>query len=91
MNTYESKAIAKLNEGIFVTWLRGGVPSKYSTAAELYEKAAIEYRRDKDNDHAAICYEKSGECLKIINNRYNAATMYVEASKSYKKLNSTLR
>mmetsp|Transcript_32473 Transcript_32473/g.58974 ORF Transcript_32473/g.58974 Transcript_32473/m.58974 type:complete len:301 (-) Transcript_32473:622-1524(-) len=60
----------------------GGVfGNKFEEAAELFEKAANNYKLGKSFGDAADMYEKLGDVYIKLDSKYEAATAYVEAAK----------
>lgn len=59
--------------------------NKHEEAAELYEKAANNFKLSKCWNDACDCYEKLAECNLKLDSKHEAATALVEASKCANK------
>lgn len=64
-----------------------GSTSKYEDAAELFEKAANNYKLAKCGADCAEMYEKLAECHVKMDSKYEAASALVEAAKAGSKQN----
>uniref|UniRef100_A0A7S0VHJ8 Uncharacterized protein n=1 Tax=Polytomella parva TaxID=51329 RepID=A0A7S0VHJ8_9CHLO len=62
--------------------------NKFEEAAELFEKAANNYKLGKSFGDAADTYEKLGDIYMKLDSKYEAATAYVEAAKCAAKSNN---
>ena len=60
--------------------------NKHEEAAELFEKAANNFKLGKCWNDAVYCYEQLAECQMKADSKHDAATAYVEASKCAAKL-----
>lgn len=81
-----AKADKKANSsGGLGSWFGGGVTSKHEEAAELYTRAANQYRLAKRLREAGGAFEKAAACQLKTDEADDAANTYVEASKCYRK------
>lgn len=68
-------------------WFGGS--AKWEDAADLYTKAANQYKISKKWDKAGDAYCKSSECHLKLSSKHEAATSYISAATCYKKSNFT--
>ncbi|BFZ53205.1 hypothetical protein PYCC9005_000228 [Savitreella phatthalungensis] len=81
-----AKADKKANSsGGMSSWFSGGMTSKYEEAAEMYTRAANQYRLAKRMLEAGAAFEKAASMQLKTDEADDAANTYVEASKCYKK------
>ncbi|KMZ58533.1 Alpha-soluble NSF attachment protein [Zostera marina] len=76
---FEIKAEKKINGWSFFG-------SKYEDATDLYEKAANSYKLAKNWDKAGSVYVKLAACHLKLDSKHDAASAYVNAFNSYKKI-----
>ncbi|KAF3780335.1 Alpha-soluble NSF attachment protein [Nymphaea thermarum] len=62
--------------------------SKYEDAAELFDKAANQYKLAKAWDKAGNTYLKLAECHLKMDSKHEAASACVDAANCYKKINT---
>ncbi|CAN6479130.1 unnamed protein product [Victoria cruziana] len=62
--------------------------SKYEDAAELFDKAANQYKLAKSWDKAGNTYLKLAECHLKMDSKHEAASACVDAANCYKKINT---
>lgn len=62
--------------------------SKYEDAADLFDKAANQFKLAKNWNRAANAYERVAECHLKSESKHEAASAYVEAANSYKKFSN---
>jgi len=61
--------------------------SKYEDAVEIYDKAAAQYKIQKEWDQAAECYVRAAELSEKLKNIHEACNHYVNAAKAFKNTN----
>jgi len=61
--------------------------AKYEDAVEIYDKAAAQFKIQKEWDQAAECYVRAGELSEKLKNNHDACTHYVNAAKAFKNTN----
>jgi len=74
---------SKLNE--FVMPLFGSKSLKYEEAAEIFEKAGNTFKRAKQYNESSNAFKQAAKCHLRLNNKYDAAGVYVKASGMMKK------
>jgi len=62
--------------------------AKFEAAMELYDKAAAQFKIQKQWDEAGEAYVKMAECAEKIGNESEAVTAYTNAGKAYKNGNT---
>jgi len=62
--------------------------SKYEEAAELYDKAAAQFKIAKDWEKAGEAYERAAEASKKAKNDLEVTEFYSNAAQAYKKVNA---
>ena len=77
------------SSGGMSSWFSGGSASRYEEAAELYTSAANQYRLAKRNRDAGAAFEKAAAMQLKTDEADDAANTYVEASKCYRKEDSS--
>ena len=73
------------SSGGMSSWFGGGMTSKYEEAAEMYTRAANQYKLSKRMRDAGLAFEKAAGCQLKTDEADDAANTYVEASKCYRK------
>lgn len=66
------------------SWSLFGSGGKTEAAAELYDKAAAQYKLAKEWDKAGETYVKTAECQEKLQQAHDAVTAYVNAAKAFK-------
>jgi alpha-soluble NSF attachment protein len=64
--------------------------NKYEEANNSFIKAAYLYKLEKNWLQAAVCYQKSAECLLKLKNKYDAAVSYINSSHCYRNIDNSL-
>ena len=83
MSDLLKQAENRLNKSGFMNLFSSS--SKYEDAAELYEKAAIQFKLSKNWLEAGETYEKLTEMYAQIGSNHEVAMNFVESGNCYKK------
>jgi len=83
------QAEKKLNSSGMFSFFTGGMGSKQEDAAELYDKAAAQFKIAKCYDQAADAYVRAAELSEKLKNTHEASKYYHEAAKAYKNVSAS--
>lgn len=84
-NAYASKAKALVGQGDRKLLSLGWFSNKYEDAAELYERAANQFKLGKMWKEAGDTYTKLADVGIKLESKHDAASAWVEAAKAYQK------